>query len=368
MAVRFDASGESYSRTLSLGSITTFTVSFWVKLASNRAISTILWQIDSGSANWLAVRAWDGTSLAVETDGGWNSLLGHTLTVGTWCYIGVCAQTSGALNTVIGDAGGTLTASTPNFGATTFNGNLLRIGVGGASTGWVDGSIAAFKAWNAVLTTAELDLEARAYQPRRTTNLLGWYPFLTPSTVDLSGLGNTLTGGTGATTEDGPPIGWRQGRRRTVLPAPPSVQAALAATLPSLTSNLTGNVAASGDVSGTLPALTSSISGAAKASGTVAAPLPPLTGVLAGNVSISALSAVLPALTGTLTGTVKASGSLAGALPSLTGVLSGEVEIPPDDITITTPGPRRGWAAGSPADGWASPSAGRGWAAGSPTT
>lgn len=387
MAVRFDASGESYSRTLGLGSVSAFTVSMWVRLASNRALSTILWQIDSGTNDWLTVRAWDGTSLAIETDGEWNALLGHTLTVGTWCYIGVGAQTSGAVNTVIGNAGGSLTSGNSNFGATTFTAGTLRIGVGGSPTGWLDGSEAAVKVWSGVqLTTDELELEAWTYLPRRTSNLTAWYPLLAPSTVDYSGNGQTLSGGAGATIDDGPPISWRSRRHRTILPAPVGLTASIAGTLPAATASTAATVKAAGSLAGTLPSPTAAASGTVTVAGSLAGVAPNPTAAFAGQSAGNVLAGILPAATASMAATVEVSATAAGLLPAAAGSFTAEIEIPANDITVT-PGPVvRGWQAGVVDDrldtaqlarAWSSTAASRGWdtddaehnwTAGTPTT
>lgn len=72
---------------------------------------------------------------------------------------------------------------------------------------WI-GRIAAVKLWDSALTDAEVEAELSRYVPWRTTNLLHFHPFVQAETTDYSGGGNSLTGGVGAATEDGPPIPW----------------------------------------------------------------------------------------------------------------------------------------------------------------
>ncbi|MCK2219711.1 hypothetical protein MF672_038840 [Actinomadura sp. ATCC 31491] len=410
MAVRFDASGESYNRALALGAQSAWTVSMWVKLAANRLVSTILWQIDNGSSDWLTVRAWDGSALAIETDGEWNALLSHTLTVGTWTYVGIGAETNGDVSRVIGDAGGTLTTSTPNYGATTFNAGFLLLGVGGLSTSWLNGSIAAVKVWSGVrLTTDELLQEAYTYQPQRTSNLRCWYPFDRLEATDFSGNANTLSGGTGASLDpDGPPISWSTGRHRLAIPTsstPPT--GSVAAGLPPLGAASTGAVRVSGSATHTLPGLSASATGAAVVAGSAALGLPSLSASAAGTAeSPGELAVGLPSLGAAATGHVQPPGEIAATLPGISAGLDGTVflgivdhdlpalsasavgavvvsgalgatlpglvaEVPTDiiyDITVTTPGAERGWAAGEPERAVAADGAVRGWTAGRPTT
>lgn len=405
MAVRFDASGEAYSRTLGLGSVSAFTVSMWVRLASDRALSTILWQIDNGSADWLTVRAWDGTGLAIETDGEWNALLGQTLTVGTWCYVGIGAQTSGSVNKVIGNAGGSLIAANSNFGATTFTAGTLRIGVGGSPTGWLDGSEAAVKIWSGVqLTTDELELEAWTYTPRRISNLTAWYPFLTPSTVDYSGNGQTLSGGAGATTDDGPPIAWRSRRINAYIPLPASTPIILtetgtgddqiavdaaaglvetaaaaddltAAAVTTLTEDVTATDALTIDVA---TALTETVSGTDDLTGGVpvslddsatatddlnAVPAPVLDEPVAGTdvLAVTATAGLADTVTGA--DVLAVSEVLFKTLADTVTVTDALSILIQEDVAISAAGLRRGWAAQPLAAAWDANGAARGWTA-----
>jgi hypothetical protein len=52
--------------------------------------------------------------------------------------------------------------------------------------------------------------------------MIRWHPFINAETTDYSGLGRTLTGGAGATTETGPPISWRPGARILTVPWDPA--------------------------------------------------------------------------------------------------------------------------------------------------
>ena len=225
MAVRFDASGEEYTRSLALGSVTNWTVTCWAKLMVDRATTTAIWMIDDGSGGgYLRVTAWNGSALAYQTAASaWFGLAGQTLTVGEWTYIGLSSTANPGLARVrIRTAGSsTFVASSPAQSNVTFNAGTLRIAAGQAAGEWLNGSIAAVKVWDQALTVDELEQESYTYLPQRTNGLRAWYPLLRPETVDYNGSGQTLSGGTGAALDDGPPISWSAGRRRIVLPAAP---------------------------------------------------------------------------------------------------------------------------------------------------
>ncbi|MFI6886769.1 LamG-like jellyroll fold domain-containing protein [Streptosporangium canum] len=209
MAVRFSATGQHYSRSLALGAVSSFSVACWVKLAANRAATSVVWQIDNGSGvDYLRINAYNGTTLTYQSDE-WFAFLGRTLTVGTWCYIGLSVSSAGGVSLVTRDAASdTFNSGEPGDVASVFNAATLRIGASHATGEWINGSVAALKVWDGRLSTSELENEFWSYLPQRTTNLRAWYPLTTPETPDFSGNGNTLTGGTGATVDDGPPISW----------------------------------------------------------------------------------------------------------------------------------------------------------------
>ncbi|MET8866519.1 LamG-like jellyroll fold domain-containing protein [Nonomuraea sp. NPDC004580] len=394
MAVRFDADGESYTRTISLGTVTNWSFCCWVKLAVDRAAATVLAQIDNGSgSSRFRINAWNGTAVTFQTDsGGWFGNVGHTLSVGSWSFVGVSGTSNpGQVRTAARAAGSTTWAGGQSSQTNvTFSANTLRIGDGQAASEWLNGSLAAVKVWDQALTVDELRQESWAYLPVRTTGLRGWYPFLAPGTVDYSGGGWTLSGGSGAATDDGPPIPWRSGRRLVVFPAStPPVDAEFAANLPPLAASAAGEVTVTGQLAAALPpldaditahlgnnaqldaalpALAASLTGQLDVTATLDATLPALTTDIAVEAEANVVEAVLPALTATLAGQLDITAQLAATLPPLTVELTGETIPPHGDITITTPGPQRGWAAGTPARTWTAPAAIRGWNARPPTT
>jgi hypothetical protein len=76
------------------------------------------------------------------------------------------------------------------------------------------------KIYEAALTLAEMQNEARSIHLQRTANLWGWIHNLSASDIsDYSGNGNhPAVGGGTQTTIDGPPIPWRCGRAKLIVP------------------------------------------------------------------------------------------------------------------------------------------------------
>lgn len=368
MAVRFDASGESFTRTLSLGTQTSFSLTMWVKLSVNRAAQTVFWQIDdNGVSPYLTVQALDGTAISLESNSWANASLSHTLTVGTWCFLGVGVSNDGTLNTAIGNANGTILDTTWARGAGTINANRLVLGTGGLASQYLNGCIAAVKVWSGVrLSKEELLQEARSYVPKRLADLRAWYPFLRTETVDYSGLAQTLSGGTGTSTEDGPPVQWGPGRRRRIAPAAVPVTGTLNAVLPALDATATATVSVSGSFARNLPALQAAAQATVKARGVLSATLPKLTASFTAEQPGGILNVVLPALQGSFAATASISGTLAGTLPALQASFTAFETIPDYDISLTVGPIVRAWNASQPGTSWTISTPAGGWTGSNP--
>jgi hypothetical protein len=394
VAVRFDADAESYTRATGLTTVTDFTFACWVKLAADRATTTAILQIDNGSGTGrMRINAFNGTQLTFQSDGTtWFGNFGLTLAVGTWTYVALSATANpGQVRTAARAAGSaTCTSATSSQANITMNAATLRIGDGQAASEWLNGSVAAVKVWSAALTVAELEQESWTYLPCRTSGLRGWYPLLTPSTVDYSGQAQTLSGGSGAAADDGPPLTWSSqapiiirstavpgidGTLDAVLPALTATAAGtvkttgtLAATLPPLAAAAAATVKTAGTFTTTLPSLAATLTGTVGGAGVLTATLPPLTASMQGTVRGGFLLPVLPALTATATGVVRFTGTLSATLPPLTAQLAGAVVIPPFDLVAVAGPPQHDWGSRPPGNEWAAGTATTPWAAHQPAT
>jgi hypothetical protein len=212
-AVRFNASTMKYSRSAS-GLGTNFTWTFWVKLASNRAMSTYIMCQDNAASNFYFISTLaDGNTLRRDTTGGGSVSSAYAMPVGTWIFVG-CVNDTGAGADIFGwkPAGGSWATAVTGGGVTVTgpsDSNTLNLAQNGyGTTNWLDGSLAAIKIWTVALTDAELQAEAATYAPVKTANLWANYKFNAgPQTTDDSGNGRTLTQtGTPVLDSSGPPI------------------------------------------------------------------------------------------------------------------------------------------------------------------
>lgn len=242
MAVRFSGSGQDYTRTISLGAQSQWSVSCWVKITTDRNDWSTAWSLDQDSGGRLGF-----TTLRTDTDGTTLLFVANdddvtnvsktirALTVGTWYYVGISVNGANGIAVSRAATDTSSTVVTWSDGPASVMHGTWRIGEDFFGSDWLNGCVAAVKWWGASLTQAELENEAWTYQPRRATNLRAWHPFDRASTIDYSGAGATLSGGAGATTEDGPGIAWSPAGPVMVAPTgisttvPPSTVAAVAA-------------------------------------------------------------------------------------------------------------------------------------------
>jgi hypothetical protein len=231
MAVRFNGAASLYTASTGLPS-TLYTMTFWVMLVTDRNdYSTMFTHYAPGSVNevWLQTNS-DGVTPAVYAGLPGTTvqrMTGSAMTTSTWYKFGLVVN--GASSVLYqGTAGGTLTAINAVSWLDPVTPAEFRFGASNTTVEQLDGRMAALKVWNSVaLTQAEIEAELQQYQPVRLSSLSRYHPWLTTDTTDYSGSGNALTAGTGATTEDGPPIPWgpSPGGRVTITPQTPTADA-----------------------------------------------------------------------------------------------------------------------------------------------
>ncbi|GAA3027314.1 hypothetical protein [Streptosporangium longisporum] len=203
MAVRFDNSGEYYSRTINWGTQSAFTVCCWVKAEAPVSLLGV-WRIEQDDQDNDYVQlsgAFGGGALLVATDEATGPIGSLTISTDTWYFVGVSINGSSGRR-VSKAAGGSF--STATWGSGTGPVNMVELFIGTSRMGGWIGSIAGLKIWTAALTQAQLEAEATQFAPVRSGNLRAYYRFAGPSTTDDSGQGQTLSGGVGATADTDP--------------------------------------------------------------------------------------------------------------------------------------------------------------------
>jgi concanavalin A-like lectin/glucanase superfamily protein/Big-like domain-containing protein len=206
-AVRFDASTDELVRTTNLPPVTSFTMMGWFRLASDsQSYMAFLGLGHPTSSNayllmmccgngWRQLMVWTGAQF----------VQGPTLALNTWYHLAL---------TVAGSGPGQVKAYLNGVLVMTLDGNPAvtadRFSIGNDSHhDWFDGSAAAIKVYDTVLTAAEIAAEMAVVTPVRTAGLNGWYPLQSAATAasDGSGNGQTLTvSGRLATDAAGPPL------------------------------------------------------------------------------------------------------------------------------------------------------------------
>lgn len=182
-----------------------YTTMAWVYLSVDRNALSTVWTFDAGGTNGHQVQAGsDGTTLQINSAAG--TFVGGSLTVGSWTKVAMVINgTTGTLYT--GSAGASPSMSSVSgtvSGSLTFTAFRVGAFTNATSGSWLNGQVANFKHYSALLTAAEIDAELGTWQVVRTANLVRHHRFRMAETADYSGNGNTLTSASGPVTASDP--------------------------------------------------------------------------------------------------------------------------------------------------------------------
>ena len=217
MAVRFDAVNEGYVGSTGLPDMHTYSVTWWAYISTDRNTWSTFICLDSSTDYTQVATAEDGTTLILYNSD--SSLEPEApLTPGTWYAMALTFTTGPDQD----DPLATLYWGTDPDDLSFHSGWIqphtstdFRIAHRAPSNPsdsespkreWLNGRVAAVKVWDSVLSAAQVAAELKSYEPVVTDDLLRVHKLQVPEPTDYSGNGNTLTGGTGASTEDNPPI------------------------------------------------------------------------------------------------------------------------------------------------------------------
>jgi hypothetical protein len=219
MALRITGTGQGFTSTAGLPVTRLWTITFWFYLDSIRSTTQSLISMESAT-QYAALRVTpaDLFSTTWRLSYNWSGLLspstaGGVLAADTWYRAAIVVNGTNA--TLYQAAAGSALSTYTNGLLSSFvlPAGTLSLYIGSSpllgSGGWPNGRIAGVKVWDAALSSpTEVDYELHSYLPVRTANINRWYPFINADPVDYSGNGRTLTGGTGTTVAQGPPIRW----------------------------------------------------------------------------------------------------------------------------------------------------------------
>lgn len=210
MAARFDASGDSLTDTANLPTVTAFTWMAWAKISVDRNNYSQFFTYDANNSDevqaYIIGTASDGTTL--DTFNGLVEATGSALTVGTWYHLAATVSGTSGANFLV-YLNGTLDISA---NARSVSPTKIWLGNDAASE-FLNGSLAAVKIWDAVLTAQEILQEKQQYLPCRTANLNRFYPLINSQFTTDHFNKRTLTQAGILALEAGPPIPWRMNRR-----------------------------------------------------------------------------------------------------------------------------------------------------------
>jgi hypothetical protein len=192
-------SGQALKRSASGLNLTSTSITWcaWAKIAVDMNFYSWVLSSDDASANYVQFGAdATGTHYYMSSNAGGGSSA-YDFVIGKWVFIAAVIDKTGTAPYLYHAEAPATTLTQDGYMFTLpagFNdANTFYIGNGGFNNPW-NGSIAAVKVWNAVLTTTELQTEMTKYAPQRTANLWAAYKLdKGPQTTDDSGNGRTLT-------------------------------------------------------------------------------------------------------------------------------------------------------------------------------
>lgn len=211
MSVRFDADADILKRTASLPAATAYSACGWAIPAGLTGTQAIQNLVDAEGSSLDRVQlAFVGADLFIIASngsftGGWFTGINSTPMFWAVTCDGT-TRTAYAAN--LSDA----SLSTGSVAGSSFTPGLMclanRYTNGGEG---FNGTVSAVKAWDAVLTQAEIEQERWTILPRRFADLHLWTPMFPGSgerVRDYSGNGKDWTEGGTLADEDGPPVSW----------------------------------------------------------------------------------------------------------------------------------------------------------------
>lgn len=224
MAIRFNAQADYLERTASLPASNSIAACGWIKQYSRPASSgpMVFFLGNSGTTNYFGlIMADKGDGNAYVFDHLGAQAIGACPADGTWIFWFIMYDGQ-YLQAGFQAAGAATLTSNYLTRSYSFTPALMALSGIGLAENYLDATIGPVKIWGSVFATnAELDAERLQYLPSKLTNLHLFSPFINTggtSFLDISGNGRNWTEGGTVTDEDGPPIPWKMGRHRVLIP------------------------------------------------------------------------------------------------------------------------------------------------------
>ncbi|UKD55170.1 LamG domain-containing protein [Amycolatopsis sp. FU40] len=231
MAARSDAATDRVSLS-SAPSPTAWTIGGWAQIVSAAASSfnpsIRLHSGSGGNTAWiLGFKGSNGRNVAVYSASNPSGLIGAEIALNTWVYIAATLGAAGACSFYYGTTPGSLTKITGTVASGVTPDGLTFFGRSPSDgSEWLNGALAYWRIWTAVLTDAEIAAESQSATPVRTGAWASW-DFAAAALTDGSGNSRTLAAGTTPLAADtDPPLG---GTQNATLTATATAQASVGA-------------------------------------------------------------------------------------------------------------------------------------------
>jgi hypothetical protein len=173
---------------------------FFLGPTTSSTESTDYCEINSSGQTYLRSRNGAGTATTATT--------GSALSANTWYHLALVRSGDTLTLHLNGVSDTSQTAAVAGRNAT----SALVLGGYVPDSEFLQGRIAAVKAWSAALSASDIAIEMQIVRPRRAGNLWGWWPMidatLAHALIDIGGSARDLTGNNTPTIADGPPVRW----------------------------------------------------------------------------------------------------------------------------------------------------------------
>jgi len=211
MALRFDNSSDYLERTSAIPAFNSFTMMAWIMKAASTGSLAVLFLLAENPGGAAYLVGIDPSSGVMMLQGGDTDYSTVALDIGTWYHVALTGDVTGLTvyldgNNAVSVPHGTITPTRIQLGNQSENGTYFN------------GRVAAYKVYDRAMNRGEIQAELSQYLPIHTNELNCWLPMVnesaTHSALDNSGSGEDFTISGALTSQDGPPVTFRQAQAR----------------------------------------------------------------------------------------------------------------------------------------------------------
>jgi len=328
MAVRFNGSSESLSRTTNLIDYTSaYTMMCWAYISTDTNTQTTILSTSDGSLNSfdLVGHDTDGTSVRLTSrtgGGGPSNTSGTSVTAGTWQHYTLRRNSATSVEVLlngISETSNTINAGTRPSPTIQFIGRQVAV-----TTVPLNGRVSANKEWSVALTDEEILSEMNSTRPVRLANLVQFSPHIAGKRSEAY-VGVDWTENGTLSDEEPPPISWGN---QVEMPQFVAVEGAITSSgvLTSQSATMAGTALIETTSSGSLASQSATMSGTVERELTSSGSLVAQSALMSGTAATGAVftsSGTLASQDATMSGSATRELTTSGSLNAQSATMSG---------------------------------------------